>query len=430
MKHFASLFPRISRIAGIALCALSAIALLLSACSQGKGASQADCIPADSISVAPAAEINDEAWRWADSVMETLTRRALVGQLYMPAAYARADAASMGRILDYADSLCVGGIVLLKGDCRSAARIADTLALRSAPGLFIAIDAENGLRMRLRDAPEFPWSRELGHLDDDQLLYECGREIARECRTLGINMVLGPVVDIVPGSEGGLHSVIGRRSLGSDPRHVADLAVAYARGLEDGNVISVAKHFPGHGSARADSHKTLAHIRSDQARIDSIDLYPFRRYAEELLSGVMVGHLAVPALDSVVRPAVVSPVVMQDILRSRIGFGGLVLTDALNMEGAMGVSGWQAIKAGADIIVAPTDTRREIEKTLQALEDGRLSEETLQHRVRRVLFYKYLLGLDSHTRLDPDKAAILLHREAAALRDTLQGALSRRRALN
>lgn len=366
------------------------VMLCLSSCMRSKGDLR-DNVTACGDSGTIISELTEQAWDWADSVMESMTDREMVGQLLMPAMYASSTPADMARLREYVCEDNVGGIVLLKGDVRSVAVISDTLQRLSGRGVLLAMDAENGLRMRLKDAPEFPWNSELGMMADDQQMYDFGREIARECRAVGVTMVLGPVVDVVPSAGG--RGIARRRSLGADPHRVADLAVAYARGLEDGGVISVAKHFPGHGSASADSHLSLGVITADEARLDSIDLYPFRRYAEELLSGVMVGHLAATSLDTVRRPAVVSPVLMQDILRGRLGFGGLVLTDALNMEGAMGISAWQAIAAGADIVIAPTDTRLEIERAMEALESGRMAREIIENRVRRVLFYKYLYGV-------------------------------------
>lgn len=371
------------------------------------------------------AETTSEAWDWVDSVMSEMSVEEKIGQLYMPAMYARSDAASLSRLQDYVVRRHIGGIVLLKGDVRSAAVIADTLrALRGRGGVFLAIDAENGLRMRLTDAPEFPWGREMGKISDDQLLYDFGREIARECRAVGISMVLGPVMDVVPGED--WHGIMRKRSMGSNPRRVADLAIAYARGLEEGNVISVAKHFPGHGSALEDSHRRLGTVAGDAARLDSTDLYPFRRYSEELLSGVMVGHLAASALDSIRRPAVVSPVVIQDILRGELGFSGLVLTDALNMEGALGVTGWQALAAGADIVLAPGDTDREIRETLSAIDRGELNEEIVENRARRVLFFKYLCGLPFAGRIDADRAVEEVKSRAAEMQDTIESLLHNR----
>lgn len=415
------------------LAVLLALATAIGGCRRPAGVVAADdsvMLP-DSVTEASreAADMTRAAEAYADSMLATLSLRERVGMLFVPALFSRGDDANLRQIAEYVDSLKVGGVVLLKGTLEGAAIIADTLRARPGAGLFVAVDAENGLRMRFDDAPEFPWNRELGHLSDDQLLYEFGREIARECRAVGINMVLGPVIDVVPGE--GSHGIMRKRSLGSDPRRVADLALAYAKGLEEGNVISVAKHFPGHGSASADSHRALGEIRAGREVIDSVDLYPFRRYAAEGLSGVMVGHLAVAALDSVRRPAVVSPVVMHDILRGRLGFEGLVITDALNMEGAMGVKAWQAIEAGADMVVAPTDTRAEISCMLDAFREGRLSEATLNDRCRRILFYKYLIGLPFRQRItDIGSAVAEVGAEAPAVQDSLTNALRRHMSRN
>jgi beta-glucosidase-like glycosyl hydrolase len=425
---------RIKRLSLLRLCRLLPSLLaggMLCACSAGGAGADDSARIADSIALADSLEqvrrvtdLTTEAEEYADSVLRTLDARQMAGMLFMPAVYARGDGYNLHVINRYVQDLHVGGLVLLKGDLRGAAMIADTLRALAAPAPFLAVDAENGLRMRFEDAPEFPWNRELGHLTDDQLLYEFGRELARECRATGINMVLGPVIDVVPGE--GSHGLMRRRSLGSDPRRVADLALAYARGVEDGNVISVAKHFPGHGSASADSHRALGEIRADRAVIDSVDLYPFRRYVAEGLSGVMVGHLAVKALDSVRRPAVVSPVVMQDVLRGQLGFEGLVITDALNMEGAMGVKGWQAVKAGADMVIAPSDTRGEITALVEAMRDGRLDSLVVADRCRRILFYKYLIGQDHPARLtDIDNIVHDVHSGAEALRDSIRAGLYR-----
>lgn len=333
-------------------------------------------------------DMTDDARRWADSVCATLTLRQKVAQLFMPALYASDDYWTMRQVREYADS-CIGGIVLLKGNSASAASLADSLQRRGAIPAFVAIDAEWGLAMRLADAPEFPANNAIDPATDDQLMYDYGREVSRECRLLGINMVLGPVVDVsVP------NSFMRRRSFGTDPRRVADMALAYARGLEDGDVVSVAKHFPGHGSVTSDSHKRKGVIERSLNEMDSIDLYPFRQWVERRLSGVMVGHLAVPSIDSEMLPAAVSRTVITDLLRNDLGFTGLVLTDALNMKGAEGYGSERAVAAGADVVVAPADTFVEIERVVAAVRSGEIAEADIDRHVSRILFYKYMLGLD------------------------------------
>lgn len=335
----------------------------------------------------PISDITEEALTKADSIVATLTLKQKVAQLFMPALYASDDYWTGRRLREYADS-AIGGIVLLKGDIAGAKALSDTMRVYSKVAPFMAIDAEWGLAMRLVDAPEFPDNSSLNPRVDDQLMYDYGRELARECRLIGINMVLGPVVDVSV-----RNGFLQRRSFGSDPHRVADLAIAYARGLEDGDVISVAKHFPGHGSVTVDSHKLTGVISRSLNEMDSIDLYPFRRWIEQRLSAVMVGHLAVPSIDPEMLPAAVSPAVIRDLLRGDLGFSGLVLTDAINMKGASGYGAVDAFKAGADMVLVPEDTFKEINRVVMAVQNGELEVEVIDTALRRVLFFKYLAGI-------------------------------------
>lgn len=330
------------------------------------------------------ADLSEEAWKRADSILHTFTLRQKVAQMFMPALYATGDYWTIRQAREYADS-CIGGLILLKGDVSGARVIADTVShlVKIAP--FVAIDAEWGLAMRLVDAPEFPDNSSISESVDDQLMYDYGTELARECRILGINMVLGPVVDVSTPD-----SYMKRRSFGGNPARVADMAVAYARGLEDGCVISVAKHFPGHGSVTVDSHKKKGIIARSLNQMDSTDIYPFRQWIQNDLSGIMVGHLAVPSVDPEMLPAAVSKAVIGDLLRDDLGFKGLVLTDALNMKGAEGYGAADAIKAGADIVLAPLNTFGEIDSVIEKIQEGYISVGEIDTHVRRILFYKCL----------------------------------------
>lgn len=359
-------------------------------------------------------DLTADALNMADSLLATMSLEQRVSQCFMPTIFSRCDSVTLTRLQDYIKRLQVGGVVLLKGDLRSAAEMA--VMVSNAPvAMFTAIDAEWGLGMRLVDAPDFPRNGRLSSSADEQMLFDYGREVARECRRVGINMVLGPVVDVVENPKG----VIGSRSFGSDPKRVADLGVAYARGVESGDVLSVAKHFPGHGSPSGDSHKTLPMIGRSLHQLDSIDLYPFRSYIDAGLSGIMVGHLAVPAIDPKALPAAVSPVVIQDLLRDELGFRGLVLTDALNMGGAGGHGAKAAFLAGADIVVGPGDTEREIAAVVEAVKSGEMEEDVIVGHCRRILFYKSLLDLKplSFTVLDELQEDVAS--EAATIRERL-----------
>lgn len=339
------------------------------------------------------ADITQDAATYADSVLQSLDTIAKIGQLIMPAVMTDSSPYAIARIKEYAE-MGIGGIILLKGDIKSATTIVDTLVRCSKIPPFIAIDAEWGLGMRLHDAPKFPINADIDSLVDEQTMFDYGREVADESRKLGINMILGPVLDVSSRDE-----FIGRRSFGTDPERVSDLAVAYACGVESGNVISVAKHFPGHGAAPGDSHKNMPVISKSLQSLDSIDLKPFKTYINNGLSGIMTGHLAFPAIDPKGMPAALSKPVITDLLRNDLGFKGLVLTDALNMQGALGLGAEQAIMAGTDIILAPKDTRAEINSILNSLKSGEISESELNGHVRRILTYKYLLNTGKHAEI-------------------------------
>ena len=321
----------------------------------------------------------------ADSLITTLTLEERVGQCLMPSILSDTLPSNLSLYLKYIKDYHIGGIVLMKGNS-SAARKLSEIGEKVRIPLFIAIDAEWGLGMRLEDAPKYPKNGLIDKDADDDFLFDYGREIAKESKELGINMVLGPVIDIAVGNRG----VIGTRSYGPDPNMVAEYGIAYAKGLEAGGVVSVAKHFPGHGRALNDSHNKIAKLDRDISVLDSMDLKPFREYINSGLSGVMAGHIQAKALDPDGTAASVSMDMLTSLLREELGFKGLILTDAFNMGGAKGFSALQALKAGADIVLCPDDLKKEYENILRGIEEGSLDVSTLNDRCRRILFYKAL----------------------------------------
>lgn len=369
------------------------------------------------------------ALQWADSFIEGMSLREKAAQLVMPALYTRSDSASIARLKDYAARLKVGGILLLKGDALSAAIIADSLeAVRDrnplSPGFIISMDAENGLGMRFSDAPKFPWNDSITRSAEIGDFFDYGREIGREARIAGVNMILGPVVDVAR-LEDEAGSVMKFRSLGSDQVRVAEMAVAYCKGVGSQNVGSVVKHFPGHGATATDSHDSMPSVTLSRDEILGVDIHPFRSAVRAGVPAVMVGHLWVPALDSVARPASFSPVVIQGLLRDSMGFDGLVIVDAVNMGGAKGYSGVDAIIAGADILLAPVNTKREIERIVSAVASGRISEQRLNESLRRILIYKYSVnaGRGHRSAIAPADTTIKerLYQEALPIIDRLKG---------
>ena len=321
----------------------------------------------------------------ADSLLTTLTLEERVGQCLMPSILSDTLPSNLSLYLKYIKDYHIGGIVLMKGNSSAAKKLSEIGEKVRIP-LFIAIDAEWGLGMRLEDAPKYPKNGLIDKDADDDFLFDYGREIAKESKELGINMVLGPVIDIAAGNRG----VIGTRSYGPDPNMVAEYGIAYAKGLEAGGVVSVAKHFPGHGRALNDSHNKIAKLDRDISVLDSMDLKPFREYINSGLSGVMAGHIQAKALDPDGTAASVSMDMLTSLLREELGFKGLILTDAFNMGGAKGFSALQALKAGADIVLCPDDLKKEYENILRGIDEGSLDVSTLNERCLRILFYKAL----------------------------------------
>lgn len=372
-----------------ALCALA----LMAGCSRASGGADSDsaATPRRATTAHTPGDLTPHAWAWADSVMRAMTLEQMAGQTVMPASYASADAATVRRLHSYIVDCKVGGIAFHKGDTLAMRQLADTLRSMSPLPLFLAIDAENGLGMRLEGATLYPLNYKLTEASE-QSMYDYGAQVGAECEAVGINMVFGPVLDVAPGPGWYMY----RRSLGSDPERVADLGLAYARGLEDMGIMPVGKHFPGHGYSHTDPHVCLPVIGRDAAEFRRIDLLPFARYVEQGFPALMAAHVAVPSLGGDSLPADFSPSLIGTLLRDELQFDGLVISDAVNMGAVKAVGEGplsppvQALLAGVDIILAPGDTRRALTDIIDAVHSGTLPAETLREHCRRILFYKYL----------------------------------------
>lgn len=363
---------------------LSLIVITFCGCSSFLSKSETDS--AEQQEEVEISDFTKDAEAWADSVLNTMTLQQKIGQFVMPSMYASSDEATVSLLHRYVVENKIGGVVLLKGSPEASAFLSDTLRRISKVIPFVAVDAEWGLAMRMPDTPKYPRFSELGKgTATDTLMFDYGAELGRELSLAGFNMLLGPVMDV----DGGKKGVIGSRSLGDDPERVADLGVAYALGVESRGIITVSKHFPGHGGA-ADSHRSLPVVNKSRQYLDSVDLMPFRAVIANGLSAIMVGHISMPALgDSL--PAAVSRNVMQKLLRREMKFRGLILTDALNMGGVKGYGAADAIIAGADIVLAPENTQRAVEEIESAVIAARISMEEINEKCRRILFYKYLV---------------------------------------
>ena len=338
-------------------------------------------------------DVNQKAMtHWVDSVFKILTTEEQLAQLIMPIVYPSQDMQDIKREEQRFSKFKWGGILYQKGLMAHQLIMNKRLQQANSIPLLIALDGEWGLYMRLKDAPRFPRNLGLGLARDAQMLYEYGREIARECRLMGIHVNFAPTVDV---NINPLNPVIGSRSLGSTPSVVSQLSEAYALGLEDGGVLSVAKHFPGHGDTSEDSHKTLPIVQATRKRLELVELAPFKHYINSGLGGIMTAHLRVPALENRSIPSSLSPNVCTDLLKKDLGFQGLIFTDGLEMEGvqtqSLGDIGVAALLAGNDILLGPASPEAQLNNLVLAYWDGRLPAKLIEEKVRKVLAYKYRL---------------------------------------
>lgn len=338
-------------------------------------------------------DVNQKAMtHWVDSVFKTLTTEEQLAQLVMPIVYPSQNTQDIKREEQRFSKFKWGGILYQKGLMAHQLIMNKRLQQTNSIPLLIALDGEWGLYMRLKDAPRFPRNLGLGLAGDAQMLYEYGREIARECRLMGIHVNFAPTVDV---NINPLNPVIGSRSFGSTPSVVSQLSEAYALGLEDGGVLSVAKHFPGHGDTSEDSHKTLPIVQATRKRLELVELAPFKHYINSGLGGIMTAHLRVPALENRSIPSSLSPNVCTDLLKKDLGFQGLIFTDGLEMEGvqtqSLGDIGVAALLAGNDILLGPSSPEAQLNNLVLAYWDGRLPAKLIEEKVRKVLAYKYRL---------------------------------------
>jgi beta-glucosidase-like glycosyl hydrolase/CubicO group peptidase (beta-lactamase class C family) len=336
---------------------------------------------------------------WVDSVFQSLTFEERLGQLFMVAAYSNKDQKHVDEISNLVKTENLGGLIFFQGGPDRQARLTNYYQAQSKTPLFIAMDAEWGISMRLDSVPDFPKAMTLGAIQDTELIYQMGTEMARQFRELGMHINFAPVVDVNSNPE---NPVIGYRAFGESREIVAKRALAYMKGLQENGVIANAKHFPGHGDTQADSHYDLPVIKHLEKRIWDVDLYPYQELFKANLMSVMVAHLNIPSLDNAENiPTSLSKKVVTDLLQNRMNFQGLVFTDALNMQGVANVNSpgevdLKALLAGNDVLVYSQDVPKAKALIKQAVEDGLISEKEIDRRVKKVLKAKYWAGLNHY----------------------------------
>ena len=333
---------------------------------------------------------------WVDSVMKILSPEERAGQLIWVAGFANGDLGHEAWLNSQITAKGIGGIIFFRGDAVREAQMINYYRKVSKVPLIFASDGEYGLGMRLEGVQKFPYQLTLGAIRNDSLIYLMGRSVAEQFKKAGININLAPVADVNNNPD---NPVINVRSFGEDPANVAAKTSMYMHGLQNLGVVAVGKHFPGHGDTEIDSHLDLPVIRHSMERLDSTELVPFRALINEGVSCIMPGHLNVLSVDSTRNlPATLSEKVLTGLLKEKMGFRGLVLSDAMNMGGITnfsrpGDAEVKALKAGIDVLEYVTDPALAVKTIMESIKKGYLPASLIDEKCRKVLALKYWSGL-------------------------------------
>lgn len=335
---------------------------------------------------------------WARDVVRSMSIDERIGQLISARAhspYKSSDDPGYAELFDHVDRHHVGGFIFFQGEVFGQAILASELEERSKYPLLFSQDAEWGVGMRLFETTTFPNMMAVGASGNPDHAYTVGRVTAIESKTLGVKWVFAPVGDL---NNNSANPIINVRAFGEDHGDVSEFVKAAIRGLQDGGVLATVKHFPGHGDTAVDSHAALPVLDVDRTRLDSLELVPFRAAIEAGVESVMVGHLALPALDPTGVPASLSKPICTDLLRNELGFDGMIVSDAMDMNGIQLMfdadeAAYRGVDAGLDMILCPPDVAAAFHGIRSAVDAGQLTEERISESAVRVLTAKALVGL-------------------------------------
>jgi len=337
--------------------------------------------------------------KWVDSILSSMTIDEKIGQLFMIQAYSNLDSVHENEIKEMIEEYHVGNLIFMQGTPTKQAELTNIYQSFSKVPLMIGFDGEWGLDMRLKNSYRFPWNMTLGAIQDNSLIYKFGEHLGNHAKRIGIHVNFAPVVDI---NTNPLNPIIGNRSFGENKINVTQKAIAFSKGMQSMGVLANAKHFPGHGDTASDSHLKLPVLNFNRQRLDSVELYPYKRVFDAGMASVMTAHLSIPVLEPNPKlPTSLSSNVVTDLLKYKLGFLGLIFTDGLNMKGAANYSSSSeinlaAILAGNDILLIPHDIPETINLFKTSIQTGVLSYERIDESVRKILLAKYKVGLHTY----------------------------------
>ena len=355
-----------------------------------------------SLLVSCAVSQNTISWNksnnWVDSVYNSMSWDERIGQLFMVDVWTMRDTAHYNQVEALVRDYKVGGLIFFKGTPYKQATLTNQFQRAAKIPLLVGIDGEWGLSMRLDSTPVYPRQMVMGANPNPDMMYEIGLSIGAQCKRMGIHFNFAPDVDV---NNNPRNPVINDRSFGENKYTVAKLGAAYMQGLQDMHIIASAKHFPGHGDTEVDSHYGLPTIKADRKRLDSLELYPFKKLIAEGVLSVMIAHLNIPVLDTSNTPSSLSKPIVTGLLREELGFKGLITTDALNMKGVAdlyppGEVAARALMAGNDILLFAENVPLSIAKIKEHLADSTISYNQIEESCKRILAAKYWAGLNNY----------------------------------
>lgn len=364
--------------------------------------------------------LDNHGRKWAHESLKKMTLEQKVGQMFVIWSRAQFTNVSSPEYIDLRDTMRkyhIGGFgltvryedgFLYKNEPLEAAMLINQLQKDSEFPLIFAADFERGLGMRLNGSTTFPHAMAFGATNDAEFARESGRITAQEARAIGVQWNWFPDADV---NSNPANPIINTRSFSEDPKQAGDLVAAYIEGAHEFGMLTTAKHFPGHGDTDTDSHLAVPHVNSDRAHLESVELPPFQAAIKAGVDSILVAHIVVPALDADPnRVATISPAIVTDLLQKQMGFRGLVVTDALDMNGLTklfppGPAGAaraaiESVKAGNDVLLIPSDLDSSYNGLLQAVRSGEIPESRIDASVLKILYAKASVGLNKAQQVD------------------------------
>ena len=349
---------------------------------------------------------------WVNKTYNSLSQDEKLGQLFIVALYTNKDENHINEVRNIVSNDKIGGLILMQDNAAQEINLVNEFQSKSKIPLLIGMDAEWGVSQRIVPAYKFPWAITLGAIQDKNLIHQMAEKIAEDCKRMGVNWDFAPVVDVNTNPN---NPIIGNRSFGSDVPNVISSGLAYADGLQDSGILAAMKHFPGHGDTDVDSHLDLPTVSHNVDRLNSIELAPFKALIDKGIGGVMVAHLYVPALEPKKGiPASVSKNIVTGILKEKLGYKGLIITDALNMGAVAknfkaGELDAMAFEAGNDLMLFSQDVATGKKLIQKAIDKGEIPQSRVEESVKKILLTKYYLGLSKYENRNPENINIDLN---------------------